>query len=206
MYLTRVTLTDRDAAQKRLWDTYAWHRALWSAFATAPEKARDFLTRIDHDREGFRAYILSQDEPTQQPWGNWQSRPLAPSFLGHDRYQFDLRANPIVSRVVRKADGNRRKSNQRIPLIGHDALADWIHRKGESSGFKVENCSFGGPQRDRFWHPRRRTSVTISLVDFTGILVVQDRKTFNDAYMSGVGPAKGFGCGLLLLSPKGNLS
>jgi CRISPR system Cascade subunit CasE len=44
-----------------------------------------------------------------------------------------------------------------------------------------------------------RTAIRYSTLDFTGLLTVEDISLFQQALCEGIGPAKAFGCGLLLL-------
>jgi len=43
--------------------------------------------------------------------------------------------------------------------------------------------------------------ISFSSIDCSGRLVVTDTDQFESALMSGIGPAKAFGCGLLLIRP-----
>jgi len=47
-----------------------------------------------------------------------------------------------------------------------------------------------------YWRGRRK--VTLGALDFAGFAEVSDPNKARDKLFAGVGPAKGFGCGLLL--------
>ena len=47
----------------------------------------------------------------------------------------------------------------------------------------------------------RRRQVTLATVAFDGVLEVSDPGALREALASGIGPAKGYGCGLLTLAP-----
>ena len=53
-HLTQVTLDFATAARLRLRDCYGWHQAVWKAFPGHDGERREFLTRLDRRREGFR--------------------------------------------------------------------------------------------------------------------------------------------------------
>jgi len=57
-FLSRLLLGKSQAAQLRIRDAYAWHRALWEAFPGEPASRRDFLFRIDDIGRDFRVYVL----------------------------------------------------------------------------------------------------------------------------------------------------
>jgi CRISPR system Cascade subunit CasE len=45
--------------------------------------------------------------------------------------------------------------------------------------------------------------VRLSTLDFDGLLTVADPGRFGELLFSGLGPAKGFGCGLMLIKGAG---
>ena len=62
-YLTQVTVDFATAAKLRLRDNYDWHKAVWRAFPGRDGERRDFLTRLDQRREGFRLLIVAPMQP-----------------------------------------------------------------------------------------------------------------------------------------------
>ena len=102
-------------------------------------------------------------------------------------YRFLLRANPI-----------KRLSKQRcrVPLIGEENLNAWLSRKFEGSATLVETV------------PTLRTDLNfckgdnwgkITTIDFEGVIQCNDKDNLLRLVSSGIGTAKAFGCGLLLL-------
>jgi len=85
------------------------------------------------------------------------------------------------------------------------ALELWLIRKGQNSGFELVR----GEQHDQVkfqaesyrWHalPTKGRKAGFSSVDFEGVLRVSDPQNLIDALFNGIGPAKAFGCGLLLI-------
>jgi CRISPR system Cascade subunit CasE len=51
----------------------------------------------------------------------------------------------------------------------------------------------------RIWWQRSNRGISLSTLDFEGSLTVTDPADFLNALLSGIGPAKAFGCGLLLV-------
>ena len=48
-------------------------------------------------------------------------------------------------------------------------------------------------------HRRGCVPICFSTLDFSGLLTVADPEKFLSTLYGGIGPAKGFGCGLLLI-------
>jgi CRISPR system Cascade subunit CasE len=188
-YLSLVTVDKRAFARR---DGYAWHKAIWEAFPGRPEDKRDFLFRVDDQRDEFRIHVLSPDQPTPPAWGKWRTREIAGTFLEHDRYRFQLKANPTL---------RRNADRRRIGLLREENLRDWMARKAAVGGFGVEEDSLvmGAPMEERFF--RGQTMGKHVAVDFRGVLRVQDREKFKRTFAAGIGSAKGFGFGLLMLEP-----
>ncbi|MDO5581637.1 MAG: type I-E CRISPR-associated protein Cas6/Cse3/CasE [Planctomycetia bacterium] len=198
-FLTRVSTDTAQIARKRLADNYAWHQELWQAFPNRPDDSRDFLFRLDRRERFLTVWILSTEEPVQLDWGEWKTKPVNSTFLKHHRYQFVLRANPTVMRVVRLEDGSRRKNGQRTAIYDADELKNWLIQKGNLSGFTVEQAVCDPPVKEYFYKDKKRC--VQSRVDYTGTLSVVDYEKFQNAWLKGIGPARAFGFGLLLLSP-----
>jgi len=204
-WLTRIRVEVREGLSAGLKDGYSWHQALWHCFPGKDGQRRDFLSRVDERDGTFEALMLSPDKPGTLSWGNWETKEVKPSFLEHRRYRFALRANPTVKRVVRSASGERIKNGRRTRICGPDELLDWLRRKGEAAGFVLEQAQAGPPVDQHSHKPGRNGSrgqrITHARVDFDGVLAVEDFGAFVKAYATGIGPAKAFGFGLLLLKP-----
>lgn len=85
------------------------------------------------------------------------------------------------------------------------SLETWLIEKGKTRGFKVvqdekkKRLMF---QAEGYrWHslPKKGRTAGFSSVDFEGELEVTDPASFIEALFTGVGPAKAFGCGLMLV-------
>lgn len=88
------------------------------------------------------------------------------------------------------------------------ALQDWLLRKGENHGFELAP-EVSGASRSGYcfeangyqWHalPKKGKNAGFSSVDFSGQLIVRDESGFTNALMNGIGRARAFGCGLVMV-------
>jgi CRISPR system Cascade subunit CasE len=203
-WLSQIHVGKDEAARLRLNDTYAWHQRLWQVFSDTGEQERSFLFRIDDRHHRFRVLLLSPGAPSEQGWGTWQSKEVAPSFLQHDCYYFQLRANPTVKRVTRGDNGERKKNGRRTAIYDAGGLRDWIERKAIQSGFELLSFT-SDPPIPYFFVKKGHRGKHIA-VDFKGSLRVTNQERFERAFSKGIGPAKSFGFGLLMLQPAAQTS
>jgi len=223
-WLARFNVDAETARAERMFDNYAWHKKIWECFPNMPNAGRTFLTRIDPLEGAFRVWVLAADEPECPPWcpsDDFDLREISPTFLSHRYYAFDLRANPVKSLVQRDANGQpmlkangKRKSGKRVPLVNPDELRAWLMRKGEvrcldretgeevPGGFRiVEGKSLEISPMVESHFRKKGDSAYHGGVQFRGTLEVTDQERFIQTYQAGIGSAKGFGFGLLLLAP-----
>lgn len=211
-WLARMTVDTQSTYEHGLFDSYAWHQAIWKCFSGEPEKKRDFLTRIEEHSECFTAWVLCRTKPSRPEWcpqDRYELREIAPSFLSHRFYVFDLIANPTRALVCRDENGQpllkkngKRRSGKRVPLIHEDDLRSWLERKATSGGFRIDSSKpleVGKMSESHF--SQKNNKAYHGRVQFRGTLEVLDQKQFEHTYYSGIGGAKGFGMGLMLLAP-----
>lgn len=200
-FLTQAFLDYETAARKKLRDVYDWHQLVWQAFPDLDGRPRDFLTRLDRrERERqFRLMIVSAQLPVRPAdWPDapdaWQTLAITPSFLNHRQYRFQLRANPTK---------RNNASRKRLPLRTPQEQIDWLKRKAQQSGFAVdcETLRIIPEGREWFRVEKRKQSGFHHAVEFDGILTVTDLEAFQTAFAKGIGSAKGFGFGLLMIAP-----
>lgn len=215
MYFSRVTL-NRAAEPTRLAavaraDAYRAHQYLWELFPGDPEHKRDFLFRRNDHGAWPEFYLVSARLP--EDWdGAWriQHKAYQPQIAAGERLAFQLRANPVVTR---SGEGGRKRHDvimdakrrldaaQRPPLaalVQSEGFA-WLDRRAADHGFALREAEVQVDGYQRHELLRRGGRVRFSSVDFTGLLTVTDPERFRDALYRGIGPAKGFGCGLLLV-------
>jgi len=228
MYLSRLTPSrshtfDLPRAD-RLWDPYGLHQAVWKLFADTPDRKRDFLYRLEGDAGKVVVYTLSERPPAASG-GFFRVEPkaLRPVLREGDRLRFLLRANPVVARKIGGKEGgksrrldlvmNERKrleTEEGIPkaqLPSREAIAQrvakpWLSERAERLGFAVDEGEFGVVRYDYETFRKAGGSgspISLGFCDFEGILTVRDPALFVSTLRQGIGPAKGFGCGLLLV-------
>jgi len=85
------------------------------------------------------------------------------------------------------------------------ALETWLARKGMANGFTLlrdEKRNLLRFQAEGYrWHalPQKGRTAGFSSVDFEGVIEVIDPELFVNALYKGIGPSKGFGCGLMMV-------
>jgi len=210
-YLTRALIGSRTVYARGLHDAYDWHQLVWKAFPGRDGEVRDFLTRLDDKPSGTQLLIISPTEPTRPDWlseqDEWESKAIPLSFFQPRRYRFQLHANPTIKRVVRDASGVRKKGGKREAIKGEAELRAWLQRKGEAGGFRLPDSVPPEVFSDvSFFSKRPKTGQpmngTHGAVDFSGILEVTDPALFfTHTFTKGIGTAKAFGFGLLVLAP-----
>jgi CRISPR system Cascade subunit CasE len=204
-HLTHVTLDFATAARLRLRDCYDWHQAVWKAFPGRDRERREFLTRLDQRREGFRLLIISPMEPTRPEWcppgaESWKTKPIPETYFTRRRYVFQLCANP-TKKIASKADGTVTKNGRRVPLGKREELVEWIKRKGDQGGFAVDEATLRTFSRGREYFRKNGQDGMHSAVEFEGALTVTDPAKFHETFTRGIGSAKAFGFGLLVIAP-----
>ena len=184
-----------------------------------PWRPPDFLTRLDVQDRGFQVLILSAVGPVKPDWcptDQWETKPIPERFWSHGRYAFQLRANP-TKRIADPAkpkvvgpDGriNRNRNARRVALLRREDLVAWLQRKAEAGGFRVnlDTLRTHPARRELFrkpgkGHAAHAMSGVVQGVEFRGVLDIADRERFLRTVRSGVGSAKAFGFGLLVITP-----
>ncbi len=206
LHLTQIHVAyDQAVRLLRIRDSYDWHQHLWEAFPGRDGAARDFLVRIDEKEETYRVLILSRTPASRPAWcpsGNFATKPVPDAFFGHRDYTFSLLANP-TKKVRSNSAGERSKNGRRVPLTSRGDLLAWLERKAAASGFAIDTEQTQTVPRGReyFHKDRPRTQGLHAAVEFRGRLTVIDPTAFRAAATAGIGSAKAFGFGLLVLAP-----
>lgn len=205
-HLTQVSLDFATAARLPLRDCYDWHQAVWKAFPGRDGKQRDFLTRIDRRADGFRLLIVSPMPPVRPNWcptdaESWRTKAIPDTYFTRRVYAFQLCANPTKKVTKLKSDGSPTKNGQRVPLRTREELILWIMRKGEEGGFAVDEQKVRTVSRSREYFEKQGIRGLHTAVDFQGVLTVTDPAKFYQTFTRGIGSAKAFGFGLLVLAP-----
>ncbi|MFC3284071.1 type I-E CRISPR-associated protein Cas6/Cse3/CasE [Litchfieldella rifensis] len=229
MYLSRIRVDLNRLSREALFDimgggAYSAHQLLWQAFPDY-DGARPFLFRqeMEDDTEHGKPpkglplfYVLSDREPeATSGLLDVQCKPLTPAFSVGDRLAFRLRANPTVARRVEGAKHSprsdvlmvakkpfppgQRTSTECVEAMDQ-AARDWLATRAERLGFHLPVTPEVGTYRQHVLQkPGRRDAIQFSSVDYEGLLEVTDPGRLIEALARGIGRAKAFGCGLLLL-------
>jgi CRISPR system Cascade subunit CasE len=189
----------------------AAHRLVWALFADGPERQRDFLWR--EEAPGQFLALSARPPGNLDDLFELDFKPFAPALEPGDRLGFSMRANPVIARPA--APGQRGKR--------HDVVMDALYRMpaGERATTRMETVLAAG----RAWLARQGTvhgfrpdpevavdgyetvviprdsgsPVRFGVLDFTGVLTVEDPQQFLAALAAGFGRSRAFGCGLMLI-------
>jgi CRISPR system Cascade subunit CasE len=212
-YLTQIRVPYELAVrQLRIRDTYDWHQRVWQAFGGRDGAPREFLTRVDQIDDVYRLLVVSQSLPSKPDWcptDCFQTKPMPDAFFTHTGYRFSLLANPTKKIVdpskakVIRPDGRleRNKNSKRVPLIRREDLLAWLGRKAEAGGFAVQLDAVRTIPRGREYFFKPGARGVHYATEFQGALQVTDAARFRETFARGIGSAKAFGFGLLVLAP-----
>ncbi|MCO5383533.1 MAG: type I-E CRISPR-associated protein Cas6/Cse3/CasE [Methanosarcina barkeri] len=223
MYITRSCLIPDASKNEKFWSSlgtsYEVHRLVWTLFPVDPDKNRDFLYRQEENNRLPTFYVVSEREPEKQE-EIWQTKSMSynPLLCEGDRLSFILRVNPVVTK--QDLDGSHHRHDvimeaktklkeEGVPRdkwpsdteIVQDEGFKWLEKKGQQNGFSIkkEFIRADGYMQQKFYKPNGKQLINISTIDFNGILTVTDPELLKKALFKGIGPAKGFGCGLMMV-------
>jgi|BioPla2DNA2_1021312.scaffolds.fasta_scaffold05578_8 CRISPR system Cascade subunit CasE len=227
MYLSRIRLRPDAAGKSEFWrnfgSEYQAHRQIWELFTDGPDRKRDFLYRQETFGSMPTFYAVSEREPVNRG-GLWhiESKIYEPVLREGQRLAFVLRANPIRTKCDEKGrhkrhdvvmdvktrlkqQGRPRASWPLEPEIVQRAGFAWLATRGEQCGFDVRDGEVraDGYRQQRFFKQGKSKPIQFSTIDYTGLLTVIEPEAFLVALFNGIGPAKGFGCGMMMVRPTG---
>lgn len=204
MYLSLLTLNIRSRSVVHDQNNpYELHRTIMRAFSTFDHEQERVLFRLE-GKYLNKLLVQSTLKPDWQPLiekvhylvKQPEIKPFEEfKFTKGQLLRFKLRANPV------KRDSATRK---RVALLKDEERIAWLIRKGPANGFSVDfdMASSHSANWRQFAMPVKdqRKRATLNIVDFQGVLRVKDENLLNQAVRSGIGPAKGLGCGMLTLA------
>lgn len=208
MYLSKLTLNPQPQArlvQRDLSSPYEMHRTILRAFPDRQDGGPGrVLFRVEPIADGQPPVVLVQSDK-QPDWSPLVSLPMylavparvkeaQPRLRQSQRLRFRLRANPTVKK---KAEGKENGVRHGI-AVEADQLA-WLQRKGQAGGFAILDVAI--QRAAKVVSHAAKGSQTHLAVDFEGVLEVVDPLLLQQTLASGIGPAKGFGFGLLSVAP-----
>ena len=202
----------------------ASHRLVWTLFADARDRTRDFLWR---EADPGMFYFLSSRPPEDKHDLFHVDPPklFEPALRVGDTLGFSLRANATVARRRDGATGERSRGKPsdvvmdalyRVPKgreraeARQQAIAEagksWLCTRGAKSGFRLVDGGGGDEKRDccvssyRVMRPDERDQrMRIGVLDFDGTLIVENPELLVASIKLGFGRAKAFGCGLMMI-------
>ena len=191
-FLSQGEMSWAKALKVGLGDPYRLHQWIWDVLPNDPEARRDFLFRSDVKDGTLRILLLSARIPVSSDEVRWKTTEMSDTFLGHGAYRFQLRANPTF---------RRSSDHKRLAIFDETKIREWFMRKFADAGCEVCELETTAPRKLQFRKGGGTHFGTVYSVDASGILAVRDEAAFRSAFDAGIGPAKGFGFGLLLLQP-----
>ncbi|AFJ48134.1 type I-E CRISPR-associated protein Cas6/Cse3/CasE [Shimwellia blattae] len=229
MYLSRIRLRLEQLQPVMLqkWDAaapYASHQWLWQLFPD--QDRRQFLFRQEDNGQFF---MLSAMPPlTGHALLAVETRPFRPQLAQGAVLDFQLRANPVVTRQGKRSDvmmdAKYQAKARGVPReqwwgLQQQAAQSWLERQGEQHGFRllpaqpaslalwagdddtdvVDSDCVKGYQQHSFTRKQQEAPVTYSSVDFAGTLQVTNVALFGSALFNGIGKSKALGCGMLMV-------
>jgi CRISPR system Cascade subunit CasE len=204
MFLSRVEIPWEFAR-----NPYNFHRQLWRLFpgeeretrSNGEESRQGFLFRIEDNPTGRPTRLLVQSRRAPQTASELVivgTREFQPQPVAGQRLAFLLTANPVktITDTQRDAKPDKRSEKCRVPLIKEEDQREWIARKFASAG-EIEAVSILPHAPIHFRKGNRGGK--LATTTFDGVIRVRDPIALTSLLENGVGPAKGFGCGLLLV-------
>lgn len=204
MFLSRVEIPWESAR-----NPYNLHRRVWDLFPDVDRETRKdgeqprqgFLFKVEHYAPGRSARLLVQSRRSPQAMAGVTllgSKEFQPQPVAGQRLGFLLTANPIktVNDVEREAKSGKRSEKCRVPLIKEEDQRAWITRKLAGAA-TIETVGIL-PNSPLYFRKGNHGGKLVT-VTFEGVFSVLDAEALIRLLENGVGPAKGFGCGLLLV-------
>ncbi|KIX10839.1 type I-E CRISPR-associated protein Cas6/Cse3/CasE [Dethiosulfatarculus sandiegensis] len=224
MYISKLTFNPKALETPDFWQLAMGHgeldhKVIWQVFSDSPERKRDFLFRRMQQTGNIPQYLAISDRaPLQNPLWNIQTKPYEPRLSKGTKLGFTMRINPVVKR--RDANGKQTRHDlvmdqkQKLKTAGvardswpmqaelvQKAGVGWLENRAEPNGFSFakDKIRAEGYHQKRFFKGRR--PVSLSSLDLSGELLITDEELFLKTLYQGLGPAKGYGFGLVLVRP-----
>ncbi len=188
MHLSEILLDSKLAR-----NPYEIHRHLWRLFPGMSEDKRSFLYRVSYgkDNEPLRILMQSLYEPSAaeniKGCVILRKKVFNPVLKEKDRLHFILCANPTKQLLNERC---------RVPLIDEDQLIEWLRKKLENAA-SLENAEI--TEKRNLYFRKDGKAGKIVTVSFSGQVSVKDTVPMHTILEQGIGRAKAFGCGLMLV-------
>ena len=204
MYLSRVEVSGRVAR-----NPYDVHRRLWTLFPNQPLESRQdaqsarrgFLFRVEEQHPGgaLRALVQSRWAPVATDGAAVVGcREFSPQPKSGQTLSFLLTANPVktILDAERELKPGKTGTKCRVPLLREEEQLAWLARKlSDAAEIRSPVARAHAPIHFR----KGERPGKVAVVTFEGLLSVHDPRSLLTHLENGIGHAKAFGCGLLLV-------
>ncbi len=204
MFLSRVEIP-----WQLVRNPYDLHRRLWRLFPGEAKETRSndeearqsFLFRIEDNPTGRPSRLLVQSRRPPEATSGLViigTREFQPQPVVGQQLAFLLTANPVktITDTQRDAKPDKISEKCRVPLIHEADQRTWLTRKLANAGEIIAANVL--PHAPMYFRKGNRGG-KLATATFDGVLRVNDSTRLIELLENGVGPAKGFGCGLLLV-------
>jgi len=210
MYFSEVVRANGHRRQQPNRNTYSDHQFVWGLFGR-DDDIRDFIYTVHEDK----IYVVSTRVQNYKNSAiQVRTKPYEPSFKEGNPLRFDVRfdgetrigndrksiVNSYKERLGEDHDLNRNE-------LMHEAVGDWFRRNSRNYGFKVRDYHIRGYHHYDFVktkksiNPRNKNEkVKFDSLDIRGVLEVTGPAVFVNTLHRGIGKARGYGCGLILVA------
>lgn len=222
MYFSRVQIKPGPEMfniikRNRFENGYVVHQLLWSLFPNDGKKERNFLYRetSENGLPGF--FVVSEELPVANSALTVDCKQYHPKIKSGDRLQFSLMANPVKAKKVEGKKNSikhdvwmdAKKTGEKNGKTGAELISyceyeakKWLAERAEKNGscVDVNEIVVDGYYQHRFEHPKGGKEIKFRSINYDGILTVLTPELFiENALYKGIGSAKAFGCGLMLV-------
>ena len=152
---------------------------------------KPFLFRKD-EKVGHVEFIIRSDIKPSTIASRYESRVKAvpESFFDRDEAVIKVCLNPIVQKACQK-------NAQKVPLKSEEDIKKYVENLFVRSGAEVTSLQLGKPISEV--GTKNGSRITVSKVEVVGTVKVLDKVLFMESLSKGLGAAKRFGCGLVLI-------
>lgn len=178
-------------------------RALWRLDASSSHAIK--LLLVSGLRPDFTALNEQAGWTTGAPARTANYDGFLQRLTSGQTWRFRLAANPV--RALRSEPGTR---GRRVAHVTATQQRDWLVERSDALGVEFPLDAAGAAavsvtkrETVRFTRGSASRPVTLSIAQLDGALTVVDPDRLRAALVRGIGPAKGYGCGLMTLAPMG---
>lgn len=224
MWLSRIQINQEhvaNCARDLFQNLYKEHKLLWEFFPDRTNKKRDFLYRREMVKNKPFYYLVSNTKPIA-PHQGWivETKAYSPQLKKYARLHFVLRVNPVVTRTLkagkpkrhdlvmdkivqlRQSTGDWKYEVTRQDILQQE-VSNWFRKKENTGGFQTEPSTMLISEYNMHkLSSEKGKRIQFSSCNISGDLMVLEPDLFLNLLYQGLGKAKAFGCGLILIQKK----